>query len=668
MKAPDTKQDSLANTGTTPVPHKSMRRWLWYSLLGVLLFNTLSILDRLLFGSDATTDLKTFADINNALGLLLGTAFCVSRLPYFWQKKDTRAADISTLHIAQVRIPLCIAAVFLVSALERCAYIYYDIVHTEPAIDWPLVIVLLRYPFLLIALISLYRRYLTIVKRLRLVFDGFLILTALITFSWYFLLGPIILEGHQSIFAKMVTIAYPLADLILCFYLSQLFFRSTEPALHLVRPLLLWGLLSIIIADFFDISHLVQAHPLWPLLQSLMLCLGYILIALATQALHHIIPEKIEQNTRAASLDKQTQVGEVFGPPTRSLFLWQSLLPTICVPAVLLFMVIIWSAGGTGPLALGVTIAGIALIVQLVLRQLLVMYETFISNRILQQMQKELHAKNTALTEANSSLEERTEELKRAYEQQRQANELKDQFLLNVNHELRTPLTEMLGYLELLRLHSIQGKLNVAVYDTFLSHALNGSQELLRLVDTILDTLRSEHARQALHLETVLVIAVVQEVVESFDPRKRAPFELHLAIPAELKVPVDRQYLTQVLTNLLSNAFKYSSAQTVIEIGAQKIVTDEPTANEEAQIWVRDYGPGVPPEDIEFLFDKFFRLTRHQTSSIRGTGLGLYVCKKLVEAMDGRIWVESSGVPGEGSRFCFALPVSQTKIKTAGQP
>jgi signal transduction histidine kinase len=647
MSSSNSSQDTLANADAMQVPHRSMRRWLWYSALGFLVFDGLAILHHLLFAPDTINGLKIFADINNTLGWVLAVFFCISRLPRSWWKRETRAT--SPLQAAQQRIPLWIACAFFINTIERGAYMYYDMIHVAPMLDWPSIVLLLRYPFLLLAVVSLYRHSLSFIARLRLAFDGFLILTALIAFSWYFLLGPIILEVHQDTFEKMVVIAYPLSDLILCFYLFQLSFRNSEPAFRFVRRLFLLGLLGIVIADLFNISQYLQASPVLPLMQSLILCLGYILIALAVQALHNI---NTEQHARA----DEAQNKEASDVPTFSPFLWQSLLPSAFVPAVLLFMVIIWSTRGTGPLAIGVYLTGIALVIQLVLRQVLVMYETFISRQALQRVQQELYRKNLALTQANRRLEEQTQELTTAYEQQRQSSKLKEQFLLNVNHELRTPLTEMHGYLELL--HSYQGTIDDKTHERFLSHALHGSHELQALVDTILDALRSEHSREALHKEDVPVTSVVQEVVELFDPRKREAYRLDLVVPAGLTVHADRQYLHQVLSNLLSNAFKYTPPQTTIVVGAQEAPVSVPSTDGPSHVhmWVQDYGPGIPPENIALLFGKFFRLPRHQTSSIRGTGLGLYICKQLVEAMDGRIWVESSGVPGEGSCFSFTLP------------
>jgi signal transduction histidine kinase len=653
MSSSNSSQDTLADADAVQTSRGSMRRWLWYGVLGFLLFDGLAILHYFLFAPGAIDSLKIIGDVGNTLGWLLAVSFCISRLPRSWWKRETRAAIASTLQAAQLRVPFWIAVVFSVNVIERGAYMYYDMMYTAPALDWPSIFLLLRYPFLLLAMLSLYRHALSFMARLRLAFDGFLILTALITFSWYFLLGPIILYGQQSAFEKMGAIAYPLSDLILCFYLFQLSFRNSDPAFRLVRRLFLPGVLGIVIADLFNISQLIQTSPVLPLMQSLILCLGYILIALSIQALHNI---KVEQCIPA----DEAQDKEAASAPVLSLFLWQSLLPSACVPAIVLFMVYIWFAGGTGPLARGVYLAGIALIVLLVLRQILVMYETFISNQALRRMQKELHGKNVALTQANRRSDEQAQELAIAYEQQCQDSKLKDQFMLNVNHELRTPLTELHGYLELL--HYTQRTIDAETHELYLSHALHGSEELQRMVDTVLEALRSEYARESAHNEEVIVTSVVQEVVEFFDPGKREAYQINLAVPAELTVQADRQYLRQILSNLLSNAFKYTPSHTTIVVGAQEVPATIPSTDalSHVHIWVQDYGPGIPPDNIALLFGKFFRLARHQTSSIRGNGLGLYICKQLVESMNGRIWVESSGVPGEGSRFCFSLPSAQS--------
>jgi len=106
--------------------------------------------------------------------------------------------------------------------------------------------------------------------------------------------------------------------------------------------------------------------------------------------------------------------------------------------------------------------------------------------------------------------------------------------------------------------------------------------------------------------------------------------------------------LRQVLLNLVSNALKYSSVGSPIAITAD-------IQNEDVMLHVRDFGLGVPTEVQQHLFERFMRLARDMNSPTRGAGLGLYISKQLIEAMGGRIWVESTGIPGEGSTFSFTL-------------
>jgi signal transduction histidine kinase len=244
----------------------------------------------------------------------------------------------------------------------------------------------------------------------------------------------------------------------------------------------------------------------------------------------------------------------------------------------------------------------------------------------------------------------------RAYTQQQYLNQMKDQILLNVSHELRTPLTEVYGYLELLT--TFNHKLDSATQMMFLKHATDGCEELQLLVNDVLDTVRSDNQPRTPYVQNVSVLQIVNHVLENFDPRTAQNYDLQISIPATLVVQADEQYLRQVLRNLLSNAFKYAPRQTPLVIDATPSSTylagNPPSPS--VCIRVKDSGPGIPPADIPLLFEKFGRLERDVSSSIRGVGLGLYINKQLVEAMGGEIWVESSGITGEGSQFCFTLP------------
>ncbi len=235
-----------------------------------------------------------------------------------------------------------------------------------------------------------------------------------------------------------------------------------------------------------------------------------------------------------------------------------------------------------------------------------------------------------------------------------QLNQLKTQFMLNVSHELRTPLTQLQGYLELLSEYHDQ--LDTAARTHFLASAMRGCEELRRLVETVLEAAHSTTGVKATEGEVLVVYDVFQDVLARFEPRIRETYLCHIACPEEITVWADRQYLCQVLSNLLSNAFKFAPKQSEVIINATPCDEKGEGASGMVRLCIRDAGPGIPPAEAALLFEPFIRLSRDLSGNIPGTGLGLYICKQLVEAMGGRIWVESTGIPGQGSSFCFTLP------------
>jgi PAS domain S-box-containing protein len=236
----------------------------------------------------------------------------------------------------------------------------------------------------------------------------------------------------------------------------------------------------------------------------------------------------------------------------------------------------------------------------------------------------------------------------------------KDEFIMHVSHELRTPLTAVSGYLELLQDQDV--RLGASKKAHFLHQALENCYVLIELVNTVIDVLKINHDAKPVQREIFPVAPIMGEVIEQLDPRKRQEFKCQVDVPEDLTVYADKQYFCQVLRNLISNAFKYAPKHTPIIISA--VLTASSAQGEETVprvcISVQDTGPGIPPAEQPYLFQKFVRLKRDLTSSVRGTGLGLYICKELVEGMQGQIWIESSGKDGEGSRFSFTLPASPT--------
>ncbi len=259
-------------------------------------------------------------------------------------------------------------------------------------------------------------------------------------------------------------------------------------------------------------------------------------------------------------------------------------------------------------------------------------------------------------------------QITRAYEQQQELNQIKDRFVQNVNHELRTPLTAVSGYIELLLEHDDQ--FDSATRVAFLNNALYCCEELQLLVNNVLDTIQIEQGMEHLTLEELSVAEVLNEVIEHGDPRRLQEHCVQLDIPADLLVWANAQYMRQIFRNLLSNAFKYTPNDAPIFIKASRYsnAAEEMHAQPQVCIGVQDAGPGIPPADIPLLFGQFVRLQRDLSGKVRGTGLGLYITKQLVEALGGHIWVESTGISGQGSCFYFTLrEASRAKVASSVQ-
>src|SRR6266849_770958 len=150
----------------------------------------------------------------------------------------------------------------------------------------------------------------------------------------------------------------------------------------------------------------------------------------------------------------------------------------------------------------------------------------------------------------------------RALEQQQQLNRAKDQFILNVNHELRTPLTAISGYIELLLEHNEH--LDAEARTRFLKYAMDGCDDLQKLISNVLDALRIDGGDEHSSLQAFSVLQVVREVLKHTDPRWLHSHRVYLDISEELVIVADEQYFRQVLCNLLSNALKYTPADTEV--------------------------------------------------------------------------------------------------------
>ena len=265
-----------------------------------------------------------------------------------------------------------------------------------------------------------------------------------------------------------------------------------------------------------------------------------------------------------------------------------------------------------------------------------------------------------------SSYQQALRDLSLAYARTRQLEELKERFITNVNHELRTPVMTVLGYLDFLQ-RTWQTLPPEQLTRSF-QKAREVGEHLMRLIQSILDVRRIDDSRLE-HPEPVVLRDICDQALQLIDPREAqlASRRVTFDIPEGLAVWGEPVRLQQVLTNLLSNAGKYSPPGAPIEVAAtiaagtlgDKTKGKRGEAEESGlvEITVRDYGLGIPPDQVDLLFNRFVRLPRDLASTTVGNGLGLYLCRTLVTAMSGQIWVESSGVSGAGSTFHVQLPL-----------
>lgn len=265
-------------------------------------------------------------------------------------------------------------------------------------------------------------------------------------------------------------------------------------------------------------------------------------------------------------------------------------------------------------------------------------------------------AKATRLARMSSErlqreVEARTKELRAASVAAQSANMAKTDLVTAITHELRTPLTSMLGYLNLLReeLADALGEDQIEFFDTIEA----SGERLLNLVNNLLDLARIESGRIELNLEPIDVRHVIENVQDELYPLAN---EKNLYLETEIeaddcRVLADRQWLGLVLTNLVSNAVKYTSEGGV----TIRVLRSMMGQRKAVAVKVIDTGPGISSAFMPRLFERFSREERARADAPTGTGLGLTIARELLGLMEGEIFVESK--EGEGSAFSVLLPV-----------
>jgi signal transduction histidine kinase len=230
-------------------------------------------------------------------------------------------------------------------------------------------------------------------------------------------------------------------------------------------------------------------------------------------------------------------------------------------------------------------------------------------------------------------------------------NKLKSEFISNVSHELKSPLTSIRMMTEMLFHNRVQTEERKSAY---YSAMLEESEHLSHLIDNILDFSRMDDDRKKYDFIDLDLDELLVKFLESIRERLPEPgFDIRYNCPDRVPViKADKNAILQVFYNLVDNAIKFSGTSRLIDISLFP-------KSDELLFCVKDYGIGIPVKDQGKIFDRFYRSDEPQRMGIRGSGIGLTIVKKITEAHNGHLTLESK--PGEGSTFCVHLPVT---IKT----
>ncbi|GGB13376.1 PAS domain S-box protein [Mucilaginibacter rubeus] len=230
----------------------------------------------------------------------------------------------------------------------------------------------------------------------------------------------------------------------------------------------------------------------------------------------------------------------------------------------------------------------------------------------------------------------------RLFTEVKELSQKKDEFIALASHELKTPLTSMSGFLQLLERKVID------VNRPFVAKAITQLKKLNALINDLFDISKIQSGKLQFYFEEFDFTALIKENLEAIREAYTS-HEIYFDENAEMILEGDKMRLEQVLTNLVTNAIKYSPESDKIEVSVKKSET-------EVQVSVKDYGMGINEENISHIFSQFYR-AKDVNRSITGLGLGLYITKEIIERHGGRIWVESE--PRMGSTFSFVLPLKK---------
>jgi signal transduction histidine kinase len=505
------------------------------------------------------------------------------------------------------------------------------------------------YPLVALGIVLLPSRLAGAGQRVKVMLDAAILVAAALALSLVLLLGPIYFQGARSALALGVNIAYPLGDLILLTALLVVLLRGVPAA---YQPVYLWlvvGMLAFVYADSVYTYQNIQTSyipgtpaidPFW--------AAGALLTALAPLYQIIYLGDLGSQSIRGSDWRGHITEHPAVSQKLPYVAFGRAIAPYL---PILVLVAPLWRVQ---PVIRGYSVFPalelilLLVVVFIVARQILTLYDLNAGRRV-----AELAVRRSLELDA-----------------------LKDQFITSVNHELRTPLMTIQTSLETLR--AAKGSLEPGQQSVLVSAAADSCSALVQLVQGILDSRQLEEPQESPVLEPVSVLGAFQATVAILGARDTTQSEptrrISLDVSSALEIWGNPLWLQQILTNLLTNALKYSAPGTPVHVRTHLVLahgsavsplTQEPAPlRQMVEIRVQDYGLGIPPEQLPLLFHRFVRLPRDLASNVVGSGLGLYLCRELTERMEGHIWAESSGVEGDGTTFVIQLlvPPAHTRL------
>lgn len=274
------------------------------------------------------------------------------------------------------------------------------------------------------------------------------------------------------------------------------------------------------------------------------------------------------------------------------------------------------------------------------------------------EMPKEIDGKDVELwLMCDIGLESENRRLKRALDHsdarldrtRKELNRNRDELIAHLSHELRTPLAVISGYSKLL-LSEREGELSDA-QRRYLDESRKSCQQLNEFVADLLDAPHDRSGVLTVSLEERPIVPSIQSVIQFFLPLlEEKSLDIEIDAPSDLpSARFDPERMQQVVTNLLGNAVKYTKTGSVIQVGCRQVST---AAGPMIEVSISDDGPGIAGEDSQRIFEPYVRGAGERREG--GVGLGLAICRRILEAHHGKIWVEAA--PGRGSRFVFSIP------------